>query len=463
VPSARRYQEIHVERIKVELRLESRATQAGKRELPPTDSTSLDPVEHEIVEKFEGERKVQLDEFLGHLKVRQDQLVEYQIGPTATEATAVAQDAEARFHALRTRRLEELFRLREDVLAADADLRNFRRDHGLDRPAHYPESKLLHIAILALLVAIEAPFSGYMFAQSSEQGLLGGLTVALGFAALNVFFAWTMGRATLPWLHYHRLAPKIAAVFGAPVLFLVLTGGFNIVLANYREIAQRTPDYAGRETMQRLRADPFGLEEFESWLLLILGVSFGLIAMVDGYRWDDPYPGYGRRDRHLRAREADYVLAKDSAFEDVEALRDEELQKLDAVTEDLRQRQNTYQGLRQVLDAEVRQFEAHIGYLERTCDLLLSTYRQLNRAARSTPPPRYFTERFTFPNSVTADLGGLTMAPDEREGTYALLGHHLEDIEQARSRVLRAHATTFKSFTALGDLVANGKDYKATA
>src|SRR5262249_28923770 len=154
---------------------------------------------------------------------------------------------------------------------------------------------------------------------------------------------------------------------------------------------------------------------------------------------------YGRRDRYLRTREEDYVRAKDSAFEDVEALRDEELQTLDGVTENARQRQNTYQGLRQVLDAEIRQFEAHIGYLERTCDLLLSTYRQLNRAARSTPPPKYFTERFSFANSVASDLGGLTVSADEREGTYAQLGHHLEDIEQARSRVLRAHATTFKS------------------
>src|SRR5262249_12025611 len=158
-------------------------------------------------------------------------------------------------------------------------------------------------AILALLVAVEVPFSGFMFAEGSEQGRVGGLAIALGFAALNVFFAWTIGRVTLPWVHYRRLAPKIGALFAAPVLFVVLTGGFNVVVANYREAVQRTPDTAGRETMRRLCTDPFALEEFESWLLLIVGLSFGLIAAVDGYRWDDPYPGYGRRDRYLRTRE----------------------------------------------------------------------------------------------------------------------------------------------------------------
>ena len=40
------------------------------------------------------------------------------------------------------------------------------------------------------------------------------------------------------------------------------------------------------------KTDPFGLIEFQSWLLFVLGVVFSIVALIDGLIMRDKYPGY---------------------------------------------------------------------------------------------------------------------------------------------------------------------------
>src|SRR5438874_1973778 len=79
------------------LRADVRARQHGKRNLPPTETVTLDPVEREIVAKFEAERKVQLDDFLQQIKVRDDRIADYHSGPAPVEIAALGDKADARF------------------------------------------------------------------------------------------------------------------------------------------------------------------------------------------------------------------------------------------------------------------------------------------------------------------------------------------------------------------------------
>ena len=118
--------------------------------------------------------------------------------------------------------------------------------------------------------------------------------------------------------------------------------------------------------------------------------------------------------------------------------------------------------LAQIRDAEVRQFEAHIKYLERTCELLLNTYRALNRAARSTPSPAYFDQRFTFASSLEADLAGL-WGEKSNGGDPGPLSLSLEQLQNARAAVLSAHDAAFAAFTNVGDVTGDAKGTAASA
>ena len=58
-----------------------------------------------------------------------------------------------------------------------------------------------------------------------------------------------------------------------------------------------------REAIRRVLASPFNFQSFSSLFLLVIGLSGATIAAWDGYKFDDPYPGYGRRHRrHMEAR-----------------------------------------------------------------------------------------------------------------------------------------------------------------
>lgn len=233
-----------------------------------------------------------------------------------------------------------------------ADLDAFKAEQRLTRDAHYPSSPLLAIGILSMLIIVEAGINGVLFADSSDQGLFGGWLEALVLAIANVGAAFLFGRIALPQLHrrgagqkagglvlcmagaaaivavnligahYRDFKPEISPV-PAPVAalkqetVLALSGGkTSPAAAGRRKAAKLVP--AGpsgptpaqlasdarakeREAIAKLAANPFAFGSFMSFFLFIIGLCGASIAALDGYKLDDPFPGYGKRHRKYAA------------------------------------------------------------------------------------------------------------------------------------------------------------------
>jgi hypothetical protein len=243
-------------------------------------------------------------------------------------------------------------RLREERSRL-ADLENFKAGNGLVRDAHYPSSPMLAFGVLAILVLLEAGINGVLFADSSDQGLFGGWLEALVLSVTNVGAAFLIGRAVLPQLHRRGLLIKAAAavmsIAGLTALLVI-----NLIGAHYRDYKAATaaiepsgpialkheagaplsgakpapagkpmkPGSAGtpapqpqpqtaekeraqeREAIGRLFAAPFAFASFMSFFLFVIGLCGAAIAAVDGYKLDDPFPGYGKRHRRYLAARA---------------------------------------------------------------------------------------------------------------------------------------------------------------
>jgi hypothetical protein len=59
-----------------------------------------------------------------------------------------------------------------------------------------------------------------------------------------------------------------------------------------------------RSSIQRAIEAPLAFNSFTSFFLFIIGLCCAVIAAIDGYKLDDPFPGYGRRHRaYAEARE----------------------------------------------------------------------------------------------------------------------------------------------------------------
>jgi hypothetical protein len=230
-----------------------------------------------------------------------------------------------------------------------ADLEHFKAANRLVRDAHYPESPVLGLGIVFVLILAEAGINGVLFADSSDQGLFGGWLEALVLSITNVGAAFLFGRIILTQLHRPQALLKIAALAPAGAGLAALIA-INLFGAHYRDFKaaaavsdppprvlpklengtalpgpkfrssgspvkatkppaaepiiarDQTEKVKEREAIKKVFEAPFTFDSFMSFFLFVTGLCGATIASIDGYKFDDPLPGFGKR--HRRCSEA---------------------------------------------------------------------------------------------------------------------------------------------------------------
>jgi len=153
---------------------------------------------------------------------------------------------------------------------------------------------------------------------------------------------------------------------------------------------------AARLAWQRFASNPVGFEDVFSWILVVLAVIFGIFASYKGYRFDDPYPGYGELDRELNARRTTYEAAKAEYCRLVDQVFDRILQEQAHLLSDVKSNIEYYQQLISRSDDQRRTFVHDAAEIQDACNIVLKRYRQTNVRVRVSPAPFYFNNRFTF-------------------------------------------------------------------
>lgn len=179
------------------------------------------------------------------------------------------------------------------------ELNSFRHMHRLDHQgrhsARYPESNVWHLAILFFSMLVEGVANMSFFPQ--DLGLIGGFTTAFLVSLANVAVCFVVGWIFLRQVNHVKLYRKLLGG-GVFVLTLVLIFGLHSSVAQFRELAVRTPDAT---FFNALTFDPRGLSDVESLLLLAIGWVISVVAFWKGYTFDDPYPGFGEIYREWKA------------------------------------------------------------------------------------------------------------------------------------------------------------------
>ena len=98
---------------------------------------------------------------------------------------------------------------------------------------------------------------------------------------------------------------------------------FNILVAHYRTALVHSPDNANEVAVQSFTNNMFYISEVDSWILFALGFIFFLAAAWKAYKFDDPYPGYGKLDRTKEIAKAEILESYDHSIQDLEGLYDE--------------------------------------------------------------------------------------------------------------------------------------------
>jgi hypothetical protein len=427
------------------LRVDRKASDAGRKDNPKTESAALDANESEICGYFTGfarQRREACEVTLGRLALdRRATAARIDIQQTKDAFARLITAIEPGLEKLKSDHATTLYQAKENEGRAAKHLRWFQQKHGLShRSAAYPESQVYHFAIVAALAVVEWIALASFYAEGSDFGLLGGVVIAMALSIVNISLAILAGNL-LRYVNHRSVRRRALALGGAGFLI----GCFALVTlaaAHYRvatnDIAQAQPavsapggaalppsvagDFdqwrAARLAWQRFARNPLGFEDVYSWILVVLALVFGIFAAYKGYRVDDPYPGYGELDRELKHRRALYEAAKTEYCRLADHMFDRTLQEQAHLLAEVKSNVEYYQQLASRTEDQRRTFIRDVAELQDACNIVLKGYRQTNARVRASAPPAYFTDAMTFGFSLVKPPAGVSESEEWLARSY---------------------------------------------
>ncbi|MXW51322.1 MAG: hypothetical protein F4X81_00610 [Gammaproteobacteria bacterium] len=386
----------------------------GAKDLPASDIESLGGTEQRIVDWVNQRGRNCRDIVATYLSDVERLLAnmdrDEDLDDTARQVGEKAQNGKRELEKQADSRINAMAPREEAMRHASRDFEHFRQENRLTRPPDYSHRRnsawwisgalLFEVALNASLLMEVSPF-GFM-GSFGQMGLISLLNVVL--------LGLAMGTLLRQVNHVH-LGRKLLAVLGGLVL-LSAAIAFNLLVGHFRDSMQAVANapatelfVIGDDALQRFLAQPFSWDAFQSLLLALLGLAFFLFGGFEWLRRDDPYPGYGQRDRQLLKEQQSYAAAYDQSqsalgqtFKEYEGWLKDERHKLRIQQDRYRELVVRCQGIRENYPTNLQQYQYDLDYL-------LEAWRTANRDARSTPPPSHFAAK------VQIDPGVL-LAPD---------------------------------------------------
>jgi hypothetical protein len=433
------------------LKLDKRADERGKSNLPPSDTTELDSVESEIVgEIAEQLNRAQIDGE-NHIKVYGQRLAELSLLRELSFVTGASETALGDYQTAIKVRRNRLANARDAIRESYEELQAFKTDHHLRRPAHDISSPVYTWSVIIISWILESLGNTAFLRVNDAFGLVGGFVAATVVAGVNVGTSAFIGRKVWPYLFHRDGWRKLLAWAGCGG-WLILLVGWNLLAAHFRDAKAMGIENPESQALALFAAHPLTLASIYSYGLLLLGFIFGAASAAAGFKMDDPYPGYGPIYRRHEARCDDYADEIEDAFEELQEIRDSHIALLESVRDQLRIQFAERGQITEARKALVSRFDAHQDYLETVGRRLLDRYRDGNRAVRSTPAPAHFEDPFRLGRASLPSFTDPPSIETEVERAQASLAQSIQTISHAYNEALQS----FESLDHIKASLTNG-------
>ncbi|MBM9515096.1 hypothetical protein [Desulfogranum marinum] len=360
----------------------------GQSNKPATESQSNDENENRIISIIEEEKDKSYEEAIKWFSAYHERVkslgVDVNINQLQKGEKKITTDIRA---VLNTLKDSTLYKLQIDIGKKKRELNEFRKNNLLTREPRYSDSKVWGISIIILILAIESSLNGYFFAQGHSLGYLGGITQATIISIANIIFnSCLLGWVGLRQITHQSVWRKLLGV-SCLLALIAFVPTFNLFVAHYRQAFVMQVTEPGMAAIETFKSSPFQLYDFDSYLLILMGVSAFLIATIDLWKIYDPYPGYEFLDQRLNKLKDQYVDNKAFLVEELTAERDNGFSEIQQALVELTSKQEDYRMLISKMEHLKSQLVPHFARLEQSARELLAIYREANVLTRDTPPP----------------------------------------------------------------------------
>ena len=374
----------------------------GKLNIPPTESKHLTVCENEAVANADEFRASQVKHATRTLKNLEDNIRNSQ-----------SQLDQENFHTAQFKNLVndtiisadgKLSNLKDIFDKEDKQVKNFKHENHLTRE---PESLtaikiILGFLIVGVLFVIELMVNSNLLAPAMASGLAEGRAIAASVAGLNVFVSFGVGYYVLKNFQQNvrwklRIVSQICLA-----IYLIFIFYLNWALGAYRAIHEAT----GTNMLDRLQGstsivDPSSLQAhlpwtvdltFTSLILVFVGIGFAIASLVDGYVFNDRYPGYGSIAKLRDETKKEIDRLRERLNPEINRIFKDEIRKTKEKSQSIIQnilRKEwipNISTLQNIFDEYKRFIEEVNGALTHT----VGEYRRINETYRSKPAPEYF-------------------------------------------------------------------------
>ncbi len=386
---------IDTKELEVELDILNQAKRLGENNIPETQSLHLSGPEAKIINEIEEYRTKYANwrDSTLHLQNQNIAKLVLDCKTQVAEAKGFPKIFEQQINALLGQTHSQFDTLAKKYQAAKDEFNLFKQKNKLTREARINSKaqNFLGWSILFIFILIEGLANAYFFAQGNDNGLIGGFIAAGLCAGLNVFSAFFQGRYTVPFINHRNFLLKL---FGLIAILTALSCLLAMALgiAHFREALGTEQLFPSKYALQTLKSSPFELQDLNSWVLCGITFLFGIFALFDGYKMNDPYPFYAKQSSRFEVVREEYLDEIDALQEELQDLKEKAIQQLDQYCEELKS--NLVRQNKIINDKNLTQsiYDNYMKQTVHTAKALINTFRTENQLHRTTDSPRYFID-----------------------------------------------------------------------
>ena len=395
---------VNVRQIEDKINLKENATNDGKNNLPRSASETFSNCESEAIISADEFRNSQVSKAVDYLNSIKGKIID----STAKlgQQHFYIDEFKNRIDQTLTTAEAKLSNLKSAYTTQNNEVRNFKLENKLNRE---PKSLttfniMIAMAVIAVLFYIELQVNANLLAPAMASGLKEGMAIAAAVAGLNVFVSFAVGFYALKNFHHIHSLRKNISKFGLSIYLIFITY-LNWSLGAYRAIHEAT----GENLIDAIMGNnistgsaivgnpalPWSVDlTFTSLILVFVGIGFALASLIDGYLFNDPYPGYGSVGKDRNENQKEINRMREHLSSEITTLFKNEIQKTgesrDAIINNTLRNswvpsvtslENTFEGYRRFADQ-----------LSFALDHTIGEYRSFNSMFRTDPEPKYWRD-----------------------------------------------------------------------
>jgi hypothetical protein len=279
--------------------------------------------------------------------------------------------------------------------------RAFRTEHAIEREPVIKDGHSGDIASLAFVFAAETAVNLFMFVLGARLNFGEALIQGPLISIINIAVAFAIGF----WLLRQRLIGSAAkrwsftgfaiAMIFAIVVFNMAVGGYRLIagfpFSAFQDLGSLTSLWALLQESFNFVNQSTGYNAVNALLVSAIGLAGAIFAMLKGYNWIDPIPGYEQVARNKQDAEDEVLDIKDSLLDQISETTDEIHREAEQRVQEADQAMDRFDWQMHQIRREDQYYFEYAARIEATCNQLLRIYRDANMAVRDTPAPDYFS------------------------------------------------------------------------